>query len=282
MCAPEGFGIDRGLDWGALLGSNRPWGGPSQWHTDRQFGAGDAAYISHILVSTQILSVNSGDAAHQIGVAVQVEIDAWANLLGDWLEVLAARWFRRPNRHGAVLSGQAGPISAWHFDGSSSTRLENPNSTRAVGLGGDGIPLANWSAALRLAGECRVPPVERILLRDARVGVGIGDFRRAVLDAATATEIALALLLDRKTASAGPDISKAVRDGVRGLVSLSDILRKTFKERGISPRVQIDIAEPRNKAIHSGSQPSRDEANTAIVTAAAVLETVSPISELLA
>lgn len=45
-------------------------------------------------------------------------------------------------------------------------------------------------------------PSEHILLRDARASNLRGDFRRAVLDAATAGEMSLAALLDRATVGA--------------------------------------------------------------------------------
>lgn len=172
-------------------------------------------------------------------------------------------------------------MNSWYFDGTHGTLLHGGTIIGPPLYLGPrpGVDLEMWRTALRLAGEGRPIPTEYTLLRDARAHVGLAEFRRAVLDAATAAEIALSAVLDRSTASAGSAISRAIRDANKDLGRLSRTLRNVFQVP-IPETTQSRLADPRNKAIHAGVAPSRADAKAAVEVAAQIVELSNPLAQL--
>lgn len=107
--------------------------------------------------------------------------------------------------------------------------------------------------ALRAAGEDRYPPLAHLLLRDARAAWYREQARRAVIDAATATEVSLSAVADRagllpqgKFLTLG-SLLKMLRSSGHLALERTDELFKV-------------VVIPRNKAVHEGAEPSSWEA----------------------
>lgn len=132
------------------------------------------------------------------------------------------------------------------------------------------------AAAWRASGP-EPPPLEWRLLNSARV---LRDNRRAVIDAATAAEVALAHALRTRLGEMPEDALEATIRSVNGLVGLLKLVEEidgVAKPRW--PQVRDRIATPRNSCVHRGIEPTREEVHRAIKEAQTLLETYSPLPE---
>lgn len=119
------------------------------------------------------------------------------------------------------------------------------------------------------------PPSERILLRDSRVELREGHHRRAVLDAATAAEIALTSMLDDRLKELPQEVAELIRRPNRQLGPLVRTLQHLEIE--LPSSLQRDLAEVRNRVVHAGYQPSMAEARRTVELAGIIVEQSRPI-----
>jgi len=275
--APPIPGLIDDVDWAEQLGVSHPWVLALSWRTAKDFGPGDSAALSHVVLRA---AVNGKDESTAVAQAMQSADADWAHLVGDWLEVAASGWLHRPDRHGHGAL-RLGSRPAWIFDGRRAITPPAPPIVVPVHVGqSSGVSIDLWRTVLRLAGDQRVPPTEHVLLRDARGSLKRNELRRAILDAATAAEIAEAKILDGQTAPYGQAISDAIRDSNKDLGRLSATLRKTFNIP-IPENFQEGLVSHRNRAIHAGVEPDQRAVMTAIDLAATVVEMATPLSSLL-
>src|SRR5215210_4570591 len=90
----------------------------------------------------------------------------------------------------------------------------------------------------------------------ARRALIVGDTREAVLEAATAVELALASAIERRLAANGlhPD---AIEDRLRATRMLGPLLRLAKQlDVPVSEHVYSAVVEPRNRVIHAGWRPN--------------------------
>jgi hypothetical protein len=107
-----------------------------------------------------------------------------------------------------------------------------------------------------------------------------GDFRRSVLDSSTAAEIAMTKLLDHALANSSAAAASLVRQKWRQIYGLSQALR----EFGVTLPTDISntgMAEPRNKAVHEGMQPTKEQTSRCLEIAREVVELATPLKSLL-
>jgi hypothetical protein len=110
-----------------------------------------------------------------------------------------------------------------------------------------------WQGILGAASDGRQPPTEYLLLRDSFAANRRGQGRRAVLDAATAAELALTRLLDQELAAGRQDLATYVKDQskqiggrIRALTALGIQIPGGGKNNQL---VMEHLAAPRNKAM---------------------------------
>lgn len=170
----------------------------------------------------------------------------WHDVLRSWIETLTLQDLDHEHpRWTAHLEGAG--IATFAADG-----------TRRLGSGGrirldTEWPTAAspevWIAALRGASADHYPHLAYLLLRDARAAWYRGQARRAVIDAATATEVALS----------GVAAIEGQRDSRRTMTlgTLVDTLR-TAGHLNVETANQLMelVVRPRNKAVHEGVHPS--------------------------
>jgi hypothetical protein len=109
--------------------------------------------------------------------------------------------------------------------------------------------------------------------------LGAKRYRRSVLDAATAAEIALTKLRDDALAGSEPRVGDYVREKAQQIGRLVEFLSK--QGRKLPDRIQQEIVEPRNKAIHEGREPGEETATKALEKAEEVLDLAFPWKKLL-
>ncbi len=270
------------ITWEDRLHDPSPWGSVMGWRPGPSLTEVQAS-VKHILLRTALPTLTESEhiaAAQALANRIYAHVWAWAHTIGDWCEVSTAQYL--PRSHGPGVQNLAvGPeLTCWAYDGQKSCRLGHNLIISGVVVGRPVLDLPSWRKVLTKSNKGNIPPTEHLLLRDSLASLFGDDTRRAVLDAATATEIGLTALLDRQIRTVPAPVKTVVQQCNRDLGHLTTTLRKTF---GLSLPPDIDerIIKPRNQAIHAGVRPSEDVARRAIDTARGIVELISPRSDLL-
>jgi hypothetical protein len=121
----------------------------------------------------------------------------------------------------------------------------------------------------------QTPPPERLHLSDARSLHNDGQWRRAVIDAATAAEVAITSWLDNRLSTAEPDVKAALLNTPLTLGRL----HRLYTQLGGTLPSDFDnlVVRPRNNAAHRGMPLTPEESAAAIETTATLLDGTSPI-----
>ncbi len=125
--------------------------------------------------------------------------------------------------------------------------------------------------AIEAAGRSEQPPLAHLLLRDARAAWYRDQPRRALIDAATATEVALTAVADRGGIPRGEKPRM-----------LGGLLRALEKSGALSQaradNLRALVVNPRNKAVHEGARPSSWDAAEACKAAQQEVWAAHPLS----
>jgi hypothetical protein len=124
--------------------------------------------------------------------------------------------------------------------------------------------------------------VEWLFIRDARSLLNGGQNRRAVIDAATAAELAMTTLIDKYLATANTDeiVRTALLRRYSALEGRTALLRR-LRSGLLSDQLQRDLIEPRNLATHGGHSLTDAQAQTAVDMAIDIVEAAHPLANLL-
>jgi hypothetical protein len=133
-----------------------------------------------------------------------------------------------------------------------------------------------WEHALAHIRAGDQPPLAQVLLSTARRAAAAGNARLAVIDAATAVEVALtAGLEDHLSGEASARVVRALIKGTRMLgprLALAKDLGMPLPDR-----IQADLVERRNTVIHQGTAVTGDDAQAAITAAGKLVEQYQPL-----
>lgn len=195
-------------------------------------------------------------------------VGQWRHLLRDWLSVIVGgptgfmdhlpvkgetQWADK---------GYSNEIWTYYFD--------NRQRPRCVSRW-------QWEHVLTHVHAGDQPPLAHVLLTTARRAAATGNARLAVIDAATAAEVALtAGLADRLSAEATPQEARARLERTRMLgprLQLAQALGMTLPER-----IRADLVDRRNTVIHQGTAVTSDDAQTAITAAGKLVEQYQPLA----
>lgn len=201
------------------------------------------------------------------------EVDAWWGLFAQWASLFTAQ----DVADGSTLRGiQAGPVWTWECDQglrrkpSSNTswpiRHEPPNL----------LDHATLEACMTLTACGDPPPDEWLFIADARSLINTGDYRRAVIDAGTAAELAMTEILDQYFAATETNVRDAVLSRSRTLEGRATLI-KELRAAQIPPDFTSGLKTPRNRAAHGGERPSRTAAATAVRIATEIVEQAHPV-----
>lgn len=252
-----------GTEWGSIAG--RTGGSPAY------------AHIRHCAFHTEV-DAASKDEFEESAKRFGSELASWWDTLCDWLDVLTLQDFARLGRAQRSILHDA--VHMWSGDTDGYRRA---GVTYQVFPGGihhvEILDREQMQAAMDLAATGEPPGTEWLLLRDARSFLMAGEYRRSVIDACTATELALTTLIDRKFSANGtPDaVRKKKFKEHHGLSKLMSLHKKEKASGTLPKRLVEEVAVPRNKAAHQGATLSEAEAQKAIRTAAEVVEAAFPL-----
>lgn len=263
-----------GLDserWAARIVS---WGRVSSWNPSRRTVAIARAHAVGFRFRVGRDEIKYSEylfgRGHPVGNPIDLifeGIDSWFDRFRTWLEVMTEQdldhralvgsgWVRGSGLE--LLTLDDGKASLPAFANSVVVTLDRttPASLHVV------------RAASQFASDSATPPEDHLLLRDARAAARRGDFRRAVIEAASALEIALAEFNDEHVRVTPPK-----RPMLGWYVTNSDIAAAAR----LPDDLKQSVVDVRNEAIHEGRAPSLAVAQRAINVVASVLRTISPL-----
>lgn len=206
---------------------------------------------------------------------VRYEMDTWWDNVRTWLEISTGQRLTQ-------VGHQQPP--AWDLDSRTQIWLVSKRTKRERWRGGGdaigperppvhGVDADVFAACAALSDIG--PPLAWNLLRDARALQGVGQYRRALIDAATAAELAVIELLDERLQDTELDIQKVLLDDnpmlgrkARLLARLGNALPKSFTD---------DLVTKRNQAVHKGVDPTWDECEAAIQAALVQVKKMFPL-----
>jgi len=215
------------------------------------------------------------------------EFEFWWEAFTSWAAILASQdlvgppeWdWSGPDREGWLIDAHG--QRAGFITGKILTKADSPNHRV--------LELQDLEACVTAAGNQGLPPAPWLLIRDARSQANAGDdfhgrenLRRAVIDAATAAELAMTTLIDKylDDASVLEPLRKALArssNNLGGKKAVLNLLRPDL----LHERLQENLINKRNKASHEGKHYSWEEAEAAVDIATAVVESAYPLASYL-
>jgi hypothetical protein len=245
-----------------------PWGELRSWNDAED---GTPIPVTVCIKRVRLLfPVTPAEAADpNLGPALDDLLSPWWDALSAWIEVatgqdLANLGDRRPKKPQIFHLWGGNP------DG---TMRPLPMMFHATGFPpSHSLPSEGLQACLAAVAEGRAAPPERLHLADARSLHNNGQWRRAVIDAATAAEVGITSWIDANAdAKVKADLAKKPRT-LGGLWRLYDELGGAVPDD-----FQKLVVDPRNDAAHRGMSLTSEQSAAAIDATAKLLDDTSPI-----
>jgi hypothetical protein len=251
-----------------------PWGKVSQWNPGKRKII--TVHVSAALIRFRVrrseltYSQSRRGRGHPTGEVVDRlfrEIGPWMGSLRNWIEVMVDQDLdpdhplqdvQAVGSGLGVLTVDAGVISspAWPNNLVITARQEQP------------ITLPALRRAATLASSSATPSDARLLLRDASAALKRGNRRRAIIEAGTALEVALA------------DLNRTrLKQNIGGRPTLGTHVQneRIARAAGLPRTTQADVVTPRNDAIHNNIVPGSPAVTSAINVVLGVLNRVDPV-----
>lgn len=195
-------------------------------------------------VRVKIWASATEDEDHSLGPSLDEQLEKWWVHLSSWVEVLARQdlaelGIRRPS----------GPRTFHLWTGTEDGTMR-PLPMMFMGTffpEVDVLTSSGLSACLAAASRQEMPPPEWLLLRDARSLHHSREWRRSVIDAATAAEISITAWLDRRLNATEEAIKSALLAPARTLGPLSNLFAKLGGD--LPSEFDSQLIAPRNKAM---------------------------------
>ncbi len=243
------------------------WGKWYVMSADRSDGAAAVRQVGLVLTVPDELPTDEREA---VAATAYGAVDDWCALVLDWLEVGFGQRLRRASIR-VSRAGEAIQPWLWSCDGQERVLLHKRGTIQALGSHGErALDEAALQRVFTHAATGQSPSLSWLLTRDAENLLARGDYRRAVLDAGTAAELALSKLLTDRGIAIDP------RD------TLGSLVRKALNN-GLPcpPDAPSDLVQVRNDAAHRGRVVD-SEAGTAVQISADLVELSQPRATLLA
>jgi hypothetical protein len=223
---------------------------------------------------------DDGELHETVWDEFNVKFEFWWEAFTSWAAILASQdlvgppeWdWSGPDREGWSIDAHGHP--AGFKTGKVLTKAESP--THRV------LELQDLEACVTAAGNQGPPPAEWLFIRDARSLLNGGDNRRAVIEAATAAEVAMNTLIGQYHATVNTDelVKEALEKRCRSLEGCTAVL-KTLRTRLETGGLQKGLIEPRNDAVHRGESITEAQALTALDIATGIVDLAHPLAGLL-
>ena len=260
------------------LAGFRMWGGVYHWNRDEDCVL--RAHVERAVAVTHYDGDDDADARLAFAAATNEAVDAWVRGLIDWLEVISRYVIGEPGASDAPTPPAEWETMTIASSGRAVWFVKPPGVIHRTVWEQGAVSLDHWQQAARHANARTPLPLAHGLLRDARHARRRDDGRRAVIDAATACEVALSASIRARLATMpSPALDDLVDRRLRGVMALFD-----FHHRGLArittvtqKGLQDGLAEARNKVAHAGYRPENPEVTAAINVAEMLLAEVAPL-----
>jgi hypothetical protein len=266
----DGDFADDKFEWGMTVGvHNEPTG----------MQVPDSARIRRWRFQTTITTTNYASDFFRARARVVKELEAWWDAMALWIALFTKQDMVEIGRTRSGI--RVGPIITWSADKDGFRANGSIDKSRPVVSDEvDVLDHRTLTACMALAANGSQPPDAWLLIRDARSLVNARQYRRAVIDAGTAAELAMTALVDPTLSSMNFLEREKLFEKNRGLWELSNLM--VMQKAGARPaRLQQDLAEPRNRAAHEGAPLNQAKANAAIAVAVALVEQLHPLEGLI-
>ncbi|WP_330254206.1 hypothetical protein OG874_06485 [Nocardia sp. NBC_00565] len=278
---PEENGLRRAPWTYVLAGDDRDaYWSSDEWGSVAGASAETPTY-AHILRCVVHSEVAANDEAQFQAAAEQFgdELAVWWKSVCDWLDVLTLQDFASLKRAQRSILNDS--VQMWSGD---SAGIRKAGISYQFLTGGihqvEVLDEHQLQSALDLAARETQPDAEWLFMRDARSLLNAGEYRRAAIDACTATELSVIALIDRKFDDDGTSQAERTREfgAHHGLFKLTQLHKKRHASGRLPKNLVQNVGATRNKAAHKGAALSKVEAETAIKTAAEVVAIAFPLS----
>lgn len=243
----------------------------------RRGGCAQGVAVSRLLLTAQVVGAEA--EIYRVAEEIHNERDFWASNLQTWLEVVTGQHLTPiGHRKPRIIGG----LPIWHVSAEQS-RGEPITFPGTVSITLERPPVAGVTAEL-LTGCSSVapgPPPELawLLLRDARALSAAGQHRRAVIDAATAAELAITRMVDALLEMINAGQREALRKKHQTLGSKIALLTK--RGQPLAADLYEQLVARRNDAVHEGRTIGSRHCDIAIAAAATVVELAYPLPAVL-
>lgn len=267
--------VRRDVDWDGYLNSHPAWGKVSQWQSGppRRILV---AYISHVLVVATLPKRMSHRQVSQLVERLSAASYTWWLRLRDWTEVTTPHLLQdfEPKTRALITNTRT-----WSWDGSQGRSVPIASMLTAHGGSSSGVSRSTFAALARQAGADAQAPTMHQFLRNSRLALSQSNYRTSVLEASTAAELALRQLLDLRLDGVEQGVAEAMLNGAREMGRLVDLLQRL--DVGLPPRVRERLLHVRNRAIHRGEDPTRDQAADVMTLVGELVDRAAPSRHLL-
>ena len=173
------------------------------------------AIVAQCVVTTEVDAHDEDSFFDSIAV-VSEEVADWWSWIGDWITVATGQDLTGSGERPRDLLTNGG-FHAWsgYSDGRRRTPIGWGRQFLAAPVGV--LEPAQLQLAMDLVADDQCPETEWLFIRDARSLMQAGDYRRAVIDAGSAAELALTKLLQTRLAGVDSVIRETLLDRNRGL-----------------------------------------------------------------
>lgn len=243
---------------------------PLHFHAE---DAGAGFMVDEGSAIVRLLAVNFTDGAGEDLQALAEATVVWGQLIEEWLGALgrcARPWTPLSNRPALLFTNDP-----------SENRVRGHGAMITVfPAGGPSANPAVVANAFAHAALGQRPPLSWQFLVAAQRHEISGDHRRAILDTATAVEVALSTALRIRLDRAGLGERTVEKLLSGGIDRLAELYRSEIGDLPVGrDAIAKTICHPRNSAIHKGTLPSHPPTRNAIRTARDLLAELEPIGK---
>ena len=248
-----------------------PWGELRAWN-DSADGTTIPATVC-VKRARIVVGINRDEFDDSVGPKLDELLSSWWEALSSWIEIVTGQ--------DLATHGERQPKVPQHFHlwtGAPDGTMK-PLSMMFYGkffpTGISILTPSGLAACLDAVARGQTPPPEHLHLSDARSLHNDEQWRRAVIDAATAAEVAITSWLDTRLANIEPEIKAAL---LGTPLTLGRLHRLYTRLGGTLPQ-DFDriVVTPRNHAAHRGAALTGVQSEAAIAATAELLNAASPM-----
>lgn len=254
------------------------WGVITDWESlDNGIQVALSARVDRLAFLIELVAVGLLPLSPERTGAIH-EVDAWWSLFSMWVEIFTSQ---DANDRGRTQVGtNTGPIWSWESRSGTRTNASKNTVWPARNAPERLLDHATFEACMKLAAAGEPPPDMWLFIRDARALINSGDYRRAVIDAGTAAELAMTEILDQHLATTEAKLRDALVERSRTLEGRAKLM-KELGAASVPTMFKEHLQNPRNSAAHGGHRSSLEGAKKAVAIASDLVQQAEPLFRLL-